>query len=121
MKLVVNGHTNLDLGDVISNVIDDTTMLRLHEALAKRCDPYVPYQTGALSQSGLNNVTPDGVHYIVPYASKVYYGVGIAHNPEHHPLATAMWDKAMLRDQGDAFAQECKEIIERRFGELYGK
>jgi len=107
--------------DLINNLFDDTTMYRIHQALAKRCDPYVPYRTGALAQSGLDNVSAQGVTYTAPYAEKVYYGVGVSFNPEYHPKATALWDKVMMQEQGEEFCKECQEIVERRARELNGE
>ena len=107
--------------DFIASLVDDTTKLRINQMLAKRCDQYVPYNTGRLSQSGLTNVTPEGITYDVPYAEEQYYGIGIRHNLEHHPKATAFWDRAMMQEQGDEVAQDIVEIIQRRAKELYGK
>lgn len=58
-------------------VNDDATMLEVHNAFAKRCDPYVPMAEGPLSQSALAQVTPQYVQYgneSVPYAHYQYVG-----------------------------------------------
>lgn len=114
---VDSGSIERAISDLLANITDSQTMLEIHQALAKRCDPYVPYRTGDLANSGLSHVTADGVHYTMDYASEQYYGVGIQHNPSVHPKATALWDKVMLQEQGEEFIQEIKEIIERRMRE----
>lgn len=102
---------------------DKTTMLEIHNAFAKKCDPYVPMLNGPLHESGLANVTSEYVEYgdpNVPYARYQYYGVDFNHTIEKHPLATAKWDEAMMRDRGDEFEKEVKDILVRRYRELYG-
>ena len=93
----------------LSEVNNTETMLAVHNTLAKRCDPYVPFLEGPLSQTVI--VTPYYVRYIQPYARYQYYGVGFRHTKEFHPLASAMWDKAMLRDHRKEFNQEIKDIL----------
>lgn len=96
----------------LNEVNNPTTMLALHNILAKRCDPYVPFLEGPLSQT--NVVSSKGVTYIQPYARYQYYGNDFNHTVEFHPLASAQWDKAMLRDHGDEFNQEVAEILKWR-------
>lgn len=102
----------------IERVNNATTMLAIHNTLAKRCDPYVPFLNGPLSQT--NQVSVEGVRYIQPYARYQYYGVDFNHTTDYHPLASAMWDKAMLRDHGEEFYQEVKDIMVRRIEETNG-
>jgi hypothetical protein len=104
-------------------VKDDVTMLEINNTFAKRCDPYVPFLEGPLSQSGLAQVTPQFVEYgnsNVPYAHYQYVGENFNHTLDYHPKATAYWDKAMMREQGDAFCKEVEEILTRRAKEIYG-
>lgn len=96
----------------IEKVNNPTTMLAIHNTLAKRCDPYVPFLNGPLSQT--NIVSAEGVRYIQPYARYQYYGTDFNFTRDYHPLASAMWDKAMLRDHGTEFYQEVKDIIKWR-------
>lgn len=126
----------------IESVNNPTTMLAIHNSLAKRCDPYVPMQTGKLAESGMAHITPEGVTYTTPYARYQYYGqiygpnipirengeiIGwwspphkrptgryMNHSTEMHPLATSFWDKAMLRDHGDEFLKEIKDVLSWR-------
>jgi hypothetical protein len=87
-------------------------MLAIYNTLAKMCDPYVPFLNGPLSQTHV--VSPKGVRYIQPYARRQYYGDDFNHTTEYHPLASSRWDKAMLRDHGDEFNAEVKDIIDWR-------
>ena len=93
----------------LEEVNDPRTMIAIYNTLAKRCDPYVPFLEGPLSQSA--QVSAQGVRYIQPYARYQYYGTGFNHTTEYHPLASAMWDKAMLRDNREEFTKEVKDII----------
>lgn len=137
----------VDVSDALQKKFEElgnpATMLAIHNTLAKRCDPYVPFLNGPLSQSVV--VTEKGVTYIQPYARYQYYGeiygpnipikdengfiVGwwsppgqqkhptgrtMNHNTEYHPLATSFWDKAMLRDHREEFNEEVKDIIKWR-------
>lgn len=97
---------------------DAETMLAIYNLLALYCDPYVPFREGPLSQTF--EVTPDYLKYIVPYAHYQYHGVGFNHTLTVHPLATAEWDKAMMRDRGEDFENAVKQIITMRYNELYG-
>lgn len=102
----------------IEEVNNPTTMLALHNTLAKKCDPYVPFLEGPLSQTIV--VSPKGVTYIQPYARYQYYGVNFNHTTEFHPLASAKWDEAMLRDKGDEFREEVRLIILERIRRAHG-
>ena len=102
----------------LDEIIDPTTMLAIYNNLAKRCDPYVPFLEGPLSQTAV--VSSEGVTYIQPYARRQYYGDNFNHTLDHHPLASARWDKAMLRDHGDEFLQEVEDILYWRM-KKYGR
>ena len=93
---------------------DESVLTQVHQDLANTVDPWVPYDTGALSQ----NITVDanGVTYNEEYASKQYYGEEFHHTTEHHPLASAYWDKVAMQTEREAFAERVKEIIVRRLG-----
>lgn len=99
----------------ISKLNDANTMLAIHNTLAKMCDPYVPFLNGPLSQT--NEVSAKGVTYIQPYARYQYYGNDFNHTTDYHPLASAEWDKAMLRDHGEEFNQEVANILKRRIAD----
>ena len=83
----------------------------INRIYADMCDPYVPYDTGALSKNV--QVSENGVTYSQPYARRQYHGENIAHNLTHHPLATAKWNEAMLADHGDEFIQAVTEELRK--------
>ncbi|MCH5210437.1 MAG: hypothetical protein J1F01_05670 [Oscillospiraceae bacterium] len=129
----------------LANITDDKTMLEIHNALARYCDPYVPMQEGMLT--GNLNITPEYVQYNSPYAHYQYtelvYGpnipvikngeiVGYWSPPNKHPtgaqlnhnvkgqkhaLASSHWDKRMMEDKGDEFTEEVGRIIKDRLKE----
>lgn len=111
---------NLAIKYTLDQLIDDKTMLAIHNTFAKMCDPYVPMLEGPLHESGLAGVTPHYVEYNVPYAHYQYVGENFNHTTEHHPKATAFWDKVMMSEKGDEFRQEVEQILLRRAKELYG-
>lgn len=65
----------------------------LDNEVAKDCEPYVPYDTGALTRS----VYPSAARgegqlvYNTPYARNVYYAVGAHFKKSTHPQACAQW------------------------------
>lgn len=114
--------TNIEINDAAiqrkldSLVSDEATMLEIHNEFAKRCDPYVPFLEGLLSQTV--EVTAQGVRYVQPYARYQYYGVLFNHTLEHHPQASAKWDEAMMAEHGDEFRAQIHDIIRRRARQL---
>lgn len=116
----------------VDNLINEETMLAIHNTFAKMCDEYVPFLEGPLSQSGMAQVSAEFVRYGgssykldnrpngVPYGRYQYYGEGFNHTKDYHPKATAFWDKAMMREKGEQFTQQVKAILVRRAKELYG-
>lgn len=97
---------------------DSQLKLEINNALAHKCDPYVPFLHGYLSQT--LEITPDYVRYTQPYAHRQYYGDNFRHTLDWHPLASARWDEAMMRDNRDEFEDEVKALFVRRYKELYG-
>ena len=115
-KVSVNINQNAVKGKVDS-LLDESTMLRLQEALADTVDPWTPFLTGRLS--GDITIGSDGVTYNVPYARKKYYGE--VYHKEVHPLATSHWDKvAMEQGAREILESKVKEILIDRVRELYG-
>lgn len=114
----ISAGLNKKLEKKLKEVNDATTMLAIHNTLAKMCDPYVPFLEGPLSQT--IEVSPEGVTYTQPYARYQYYGENFNHTTEYHPLASAMWDKAMLRDKGDEFRMEVALIVKERLRRTNG-
>ena len=118
VRVKVNVDADAIAGKVNMVVHDEATMLEIHNLLRKMCDPYVPFLEGPLSQTA--EVEPKCVRYIQPYARYQYYGVGFNHTKDYHPLATAMWDKAMMAERGEEFKAGVQAIIKRRMQEFYG-
>ena len=102
----------------VESLIDAETMLAIQNLFAKMCDPYVPFLEGPLSQT--TEIDSTGVKYTQPYAHYQYMGVGFNHTLDYHPLASAQWDKAMMRDHGEEFTEQVKQILLRRAKQLYG-
>ena len=97
---------------------DERVMLEIHNEFARMCNPYVPFLEGPLSQT--IEVTPWWVKYTQPYAHYQYTGDGFNFTKDYHPLATAYWDKAMMRDHGEEFTATVNQILQRRAKEIYG-
>lgn len=97
---------------LVHEVFNEEFNKQCAEVFAEMCDPYVPYDTGALAE----NITVDanGVTYNQPYAEKVYNGVGMVFKQEKHPLATARWDEVMLQDHQEEFEARIQEIATQR-------
>lgn len=133
----------------VDNLIDDFVMIQIHMAFARLINPYVPMDTGRLSQN--IETTKDYVRYKQVYAHYMYMGIKYGPNipqfdefgnisgfvspkgkkkhstgepltiyKEEHPLATAQWDKVAMQTQLAAFEQTVKNILVRRARELYG-
>lgn len=117
---------NVKISDALKSRLKDInspgTMLTIHNTLAKRCDPYVPYLHGPLSQT--IHISSKGVTYTQPYARRQYFGDDFHHTLDKHPLASARWDEAMMRDHGDEFNQEVEDILRwrlKRYGRFHSR
>ena len=125
---ILDFSVNVDITGMENNFVnlinDKATMLEVHNKFAQMCDPYVPMLNGPLHESAFAQVSEKSVKYggtaAVPYARRQYYGVDFNHTIEKHPKATAMWDQAMMREQGEVFEAEVQAILVRRYKELYG-
>lgn len=120
---------------------DEQLRLSINQALYKRCNPYVPMQSGVLAQGSVE-ITPEYVRYNTPYAHYQYEGIlyltedgrawaragerkyptdrMLVHSKEVHPKATRHWDKAMMAEKGEQFTKEVERLIIRRAKQLYG-
>lgn len=96
---------------------DDSTMLQIHNELARMCDPYVPFLNNPLSQT--IEVDASGVTYVQPYARYQYHGEDFNHTVDFHPLASAYWDEAMLRDHEEEFLKQVADVLAWRM-KTYG-
>jgi len=102
----------------MEELADRTTMLRIQNLFAKTIDPWVPFLEGPLSQT--LEITPEYVKYNVPYAHYQYTGYWFNHTRDHHPLATAFWDRVAMQTELDSFVSQVGELLELRAKELYG-
>ena len=92
------------------------TMIDISRKVVEVIDPYVPYDTGNLSNSATFVHTLEGtsIVYEAPYASKVYHGVDIAFHKDKHPLATAYWDKVAMQNERTRLAREAEAILKEK-------
>ena len=100
--------------DIENILTDEDTMLLVHANYAKILDPYVPYDTGYLSQESVE-IEPDGVVYTADYAWSQYYTTTFKHKTEYHPLATAFWDKVAMENHYDEMMAKILEIFAERY------
>lgn len=116
MSNIINTKVEVDVSGIAdklySLLTDPDVMTEVHREFADTIDPWVPYDTGELSQ----NLTIDasGVTYNADYAAKQYYGTEFHHKREHHPLASAKWDEVAMQTERDAFALKVRDILIRR-------
>ena len=112
---VTDVKVNLDgvINDIENVINDESTMTLIHARFAQILDPYVPYDTGYLSQDSVE-IEAYGVVYTADYAWKQYYGEDFKHKTEVHPLATAFWDKVAMENHYDEFVEDVREILVRR-------
>jgi len=113
--------------------------LAIHNDFRKHLLPYEPFREGIMSQSVV--VTEDYLHYTAPWSHYMHEGVvygpnipvfedgvivgyfslpdrkkhptgeKIKYSTEKHPQATHHWEQAMMRDKGDVFEEDVKNII----------
>lgn len=95
-----------------SAIRDEGVRLQTHQVFADIIDPWIPYDTGNLSQD--ITITPECVTYNADYAFDQYYNTQYRHKTEHHPLATARWDKVAMQTEKEHLAQEVKDIVVRK-------
>ena len=129
----------------LEDVLDDRTMLEIHNLYAKMMEPYVPF---GMDLANLE-VTPEHVRYNTPFAHYMYEGityglnipiiengiiVGWFSKPDEDgrkhptgttlkyskPKASAHWDQAMLAEKKEEFVHQVEEILKRRARELNG-
>lgn len=111
MAIVVKVRSNYSKYiDKLKNAIDaPQTKAEAHEVLRDISDPYVPYDTGKLSQNV--TVSDKGVTYNQPYARRVFYGDWINFHKDKHPLATARWTDVAIMNNREEFNTRVKNVI----------
>ena len=127
----------------LGGLVDDETMLYAHHRLAAYFDPYIPKETGTLSQS--TNATSDYLEYYQPYAhyqwagfvygpnipiyedgvivgwfsipgrKKTPTGALLTYSHEVNPQAGAHWDQRMMAEKGAQYAEDVARYIAYRF------
>jgi len=76
---------------------------------------YVPMDTGSLADN-VSVYTENGggiVHYLSPYAQRVYNGDTMHFSREKHPHATARWDAAMQTAHGAELVRAVQAYVKR--------
>lgn len=80
--------------------------------LVKQMEPYVPFRSGALSQS--HKEQPWEVTYSAAYARPMYYGVikgtSITYSHHEHPQATSRWADHIDKP---SYAKQLQEYVDR--------
>ena len=101
---------NIDKNAILKSVkADDELGKFAAEALRKRVEPFVPYNTGRLC----NDVTikPFTIEYNAPYADEVYNNTKRNYRKDKHPLATAKWVEVAMPVVRDYWIQDIQEYI----------
>lgn len=80
------------------------------ETCARYMNPYVPMQSGMLSQN--YTTKPWQVEYTQPYARKQFYA-GWEHSKEQHPLAVSHWDVPVQNAKIGQIAKEIESYMKR--------
>ena len=94
---------------------DEQFHVQFYKMFAEKCDPYVPYITGALATN--ITINKDGITYEQPYAQEVYESNN-RHNLEYHPLASSYWDEVAFENHKDENEAETVKIATERLEEL---
>jgi len=106
------------LNEITHNV---GVMIDISQKIVEAIDPYVPCDTGRLSEDVdfVHSYTEGTlIKYNAPYASKCYYGDDIAFHKDKHPLATAHWDKVAMQTQQERVNREAEAILKARAKEV---
>lgn len=144
---IITTHIEIDRDQItrkLEDLLDDTTMLRIHNEFARMMEPYVPFSAG---QDASITVTPEYVKYDAPFAHYHYEGKVYGPNipiiedgivvgwfsppgkPKHptgaelkfkKPKASAHWDEAMMAERKEEFVKEVHDLLRLRAQELYG-
>lgn len=131
----------------LKKVVKDKSFLTAaHTLLFKMMTPFVPFDTGTLSQNV--EITSEYVRYKQPYAHYMYHGIvygpnipiiqngvvvgffsrpGVKKTPTgeyinydkaHHPMASSHWDEAMINVKGDSFRAQLLALLNERYKQL---
>ena len=103
---------DLDIAQIIKGRLDDEAKLFLTNTAYKLMNDYIPMDTGNLAWTV--DITPEYLHFKVPYAEKMYEGDQLHFRKDDHSLATAHWDKAMMDARGDKLRQTMQKYMDKR-------
>ena len=112
MKITVKEVTLSNQQKTVQRILGDGVKVYANTRLHAYCSPYVPMDTGMLDQTV--DITPDYVHYKVPYAHKMWDGDGLNFSKDKHPLATSHWEKAMEVSKGKQLANDITAYLKRK-------
>lgn len=79
--------------------------------------PFVPYREGPLSRdvSFIVSGTKARIRHLVPYAQRMYYGMGYRFGKSPHALATAYWDRAaILAGKKEVLIRDVQAYVKRK-------
>ncbi len=96
----------LESGGKVQKFIDSEVL--------RRCDPYVPMDTGSLKRSGITGtvIGSGKIIYTAPYARKQYYSTHFRHKrANRNGLRGAYWFERMKADQKDDILRGVKRIV----------
>lgn len=68
---------------------------------------YVPMRDGFLSANV--QISDECVHFLSPYAARMYTGAHYNFRKDRHPLATAYWDRAALSARKDRLTHDIEQ------------
>lgn len=104
---------SLDIEKELKNLIDDDVKTFAHNVLFHMTNPYVPMDSGMLSQNV--KVDETGVEYEQPYADRQWNGEHFNFQKDKHSLATARWGEVAMQAHGEELTEAVEEYIIRRF------
>lgn len=92
----------------------DRVQVFIDNEVLRKCDPYVPMDTGMLKKSGiLGTVVGSGeVIYIVPYARMQYYNNKGTGNNNKSGLRGPYWFERMKADHKNQIFEDAKKKLE---------
>lgn len=100
---------------MVRNKAFERAQMYIDNEVLRRCDPHVPKRTGTLIRSGVLNtrIGQGEVHYMTPYARRLYY------NPQYHfndaPQRCGLWFEEMKIHNRDAILQGAYRILTTGF------
>ena len=106
---------NKSVGKIAERFAGKEVQLFAANEAKKLMQPFVPMDTGMLANNADVYVENGAgvVHYVSPYAHRMYEGEGFDFSREAHPLATARWDKAMMQARGAEFTKAIQDYVKK--------